>query len=248
MTLLDVIAGLFLILFFWFTIWFISGESRLAKLDSILKCHVYNHITYAIMDKQNAPTNIQIDQFNDTTINATTTKNTNIGNKARLLYRFFLRAIKSPHVTSVAFYLFVAYAISFLSVIIYLLCWEVIVSIWVIASITVVMLLLIPSSLSFKAKYKKDDAHNQYNSMHHIKFKYIFPNIRLRVNTCFIKLLNITHSIYKTNSIKSTNNATDNHALHANNLSRDETSGQPKGNDTYKPAPGSPRTPQPRSS
>jgi len=119
---------------------------------------------------------------------------------------------------NIALVLFICNGVSILSVTIYILNWEVLSIIWIIVAFSVITLTLSVALMGFKAKYKKYDAHDQYNPIHHKKSEYIISNIGLRINTCFIKLLNVIHNINKSNGIKCTNNATDNHTLHGNRI------------------------------
>lgn len=217
---IDIIAAIFLIAYLGFTIWVIN-PSRLAKIDAFVKSHLLIHHTYITNEIMKAIAIIKVDQPKVTTTSDTTTKNNITKNSAQLMY-FFLRAIKSPRMTSVAFYLFLLYTTSMLSVIIYLLSWKVIATIWIITSLVVVILLLTTSLVGNKSEYKKYDAYNQYNSIHHKIFEYIFSYIGLWVNTCIIKFLHVICNIHKANGIKCANNATDNHALHSDNLSQDK--------------------------
>ena len=119
----------------------------------------------------------------------------------------------------IAFYIFILNVTSMLMVIVYELAWEVIAITWVVLSILVVLLLLVTLiPMRYKTKYEKDNAHNQNNSIHHKKFKYIVSNIRLWINSCFGKSLKIIYNIYKTNSIKSTDNSTNNHSFHTDKI------------------------------
>ena len=95
MTIIDIIAAIFLTAYFGFTIWVIN-PSRLAKIDGFMKSHLYNCHMYITNEIKKAIAIIQVGQSKATTTNVVMNKKNIINNNAQLTYCFFLRAICHP--------------------------------------------------------------------------------------------------------------------------------------------------------
>jgi hypothetical protein len=121
---------------------------------------------------------------------------------------------KQAVILKVALFLFLFNATSALSAIVYVLAWEVIAIVWIVAFMAVLTLLLITILVGLKAKYKEDGANNKNYTLNHIHFKQILCNIWLRVHSGSLKFLNVEKGAVKSKGIRDTNNGADNHAFH----------------------------------
>ncbi len=117
---------------------------------------------------------------------------------------------------NVATALVILNTISVLSVIVYILAWEILCITWIVSAALVVLFLVV-LSIGDKTIYEENSAYYKNYSILHKFYAQVFTYIGLWKRTCPRKYPQIKDGIVQPNGIKNHNDTTDNHTFHTNN-------------------------------
>ena len=134
------------------------------------------------------------------------------------------------NIVNIASLLFLINAVSALSLITYLLAWELLAITGLVLAVMVILLLLLSCAISMgnKAIYEENSTNCKYSPLNHKFYSNISTNVWSWVFTSASKILKVLNGVNEKQQVTEHNDTTGNHSFHNDTLSQE----QPNANKT----------------